>query len=80
MLRALTARASKLLVVGATMPAKYDHHHQAARLHERANECRRLASLVRDQDERASYEKLAKAYDILASEEQLLAGQRHVEN
>jgi hypothetical protein len=58
------------------MPANYDHHQQAIRLRERADECRKLASLVRDQAERSSYERLAKAYEVLAKEEELLSRSR----
>jgi hypothetical protein len=38
-----------------------------------ADECRKIARLVHDEAECASYERLAKAYDVLAREEQLLS-------
>src|SRR5690348_11192927 len=50
------------------------HHEQHARkLRDRAEECRRLSELARDDTVRRSYLKLADAYEVLASQEEALA-------
>ena len=54
------------------MSARYDHNEHAERLRDRAKECRKLAITIGDLSARNSYQELAKAYEVLAWEEDLM--------
>jgi hypothetical protein len=45
---------------------------QAKRLRDRADECRALAEIMKGQETREAYLKLAEAYEALASDEERL--------
>ena len=54
-------------LAGKTM--RKDYAARAERLRDRANECRALADVVGEERARASYLRLAEAYEVLADEE-----------
>ena len=59
---------------GTGMGSKQKHIVEAEKLRSRADECRALAKITQDKKAAASYGRLAQSYDLLAREEESLAG------
>jgi hypothetical protein len=53
-----------------------DHAAHAKRLRDRAEECRVLAEIIKGQEARDSYLKLAEAYEALASDETAMSSNK----
>jgi hypothetical protein len=49
---------------------------QAKKWRDRAGECRRLADVLNDATSRTSYRQLAEAYELLATQEELLGARK----
>ena len=54
-----------------------DHANEAKKLRDRADECRALADIMKDQDARGGYLALAESYDALAQREEAMIGLPH---
>jgi hypothetical protein len=54
-----------------------DHAKKAKKLRDRAEECRALAKIMRDQESRAAYLSLAQSYETLAKHEEAMIGLAH---